>query len=189
MTSPADPLDLSDHDQPHTEQQVRDLLLAFIDRRRLQDRFDAAVTAAAWPAVARSYSREEVVRRLDWGRLHEVFAHAITTEVRSSLPGFYWSYADAVRAVDDLHALTTGPDGRAVCALDSDQSYPCRTVRELYAAQRMAWCGHDDPAEWSGFTSEETEASRGCLGRTGRYWRPGIGADGEAPTGPRPDGH
>lgn len=188
MTEPADLHDLSDHDQPHTDDQVRDLLLALIDRGRLQDRLEAAITAAAWPAVARSYSREEVIRRLDWGRLHEVFAHAVTEEVRSSLPGFYWTYADAVRAVDDLHAFTTGSDGRAVCAADPDQSYPCRTVRELYAAQGMAWCGHDGLSEWTGFTPEEAEASGDSLRRTRRYWRPGIGADGQTPTDARPGG-
>lgn len=162
-------------EREHTDEQVRDLLLGFVDRRRLQDRLEDAVAKAAWPAVARSYSREELVRRLDWGRLHEVFADAITQEVRHSLPSFYWTYADAVRAVDELHAAVTGLDDRVTCFLDSEH-YPCPTVRELYAAQGMAWTGHEEHSEWAAFTAEEAEVSEDSRRRGGPYWRPGIGS-------------
>lgn len=169
---------IAEDERGHTNDQLRDLLLAFVDRDRLQKRLEDAVAKAAWPAAARSYSREELVRRLDWGRLHEVFAEAITDEVRRSLPGFYWTHADAVRAIDELHAAEPGPDGRATCTLDPDQGYPCRTVRELYAAQGIAWSGDDRNDEWRAFTEEDAAASDDSRRRGGPYWRPGIGAGG-----------
>ncbi len=168
----------AEDERGHTDGQLRDLLLAFVDRDRLQDRLEDAVAKAAWPAVARSYSREELVRRLDWGRLHEVFAEVIADEARRSLPGFYWTHADAVRAIDELHAAEPGPDDRATCALDPDESYPCRTVRELYAAQGLAWSGHNSNREWAAFTDEDATASDDSRRRGGPYWHPGVGAEG-----------
>lgn len=133
---------------------------------------------SAWKAGSRSYSREELVLRLDWRRLHEVFVAAIEDEVSGSAWRFQYRYADAVRSVGELHAAITDTEGRRTCATEPDEQYPCRTVREVYAAQEIAWDGwQPSPCgdHWRSFTSDEAEASRRCYQRTGLHWRPGIG--------------
>lgn len=173
-----------DSHRGHTEAEHRDLLLAFIDRGRLQDRLEEAVAKAAWKAAGRSYSREELVLRLDWGRLHEVFVAAIEDEARRGGWRFHDRYADAARGVEEIHLPVTDSHRNRVCAADGEL-FACRTLREAYAAQEMAWGGWDDDGypSWRGFTDEEAAASRQCYQQTGLHWRPGIGLDqGNGPT-------
>jgi DNA-binding XRE family transcriptional regulator len=162
----------------HDEIQRRDLLLAFIDRRRLQQRLDEVVTQAGWRAAEPSHSREELVLRLDWRRLEERFGGILREEVAGSHWRFGNRYADAVRGVDEVHAPVADSQGNRVCAADGEV-FACRTLREVYAAQEMAWDGWDDHGypDWRGFTDEDAAASRDCYQQTGLHWRPGIGLE------------
>ena len=162
----------------HDEFQRQDLLLAFIDRRRLQHRLDEVVTQAGWHAAGPSHSREELVLRLDWRRLEERFGGILREEVAGSHWRFGNRYADAVRGVEEVHAPVADTQGNRVCAADGDL-FACRTLREVYAAQEMAWNGWDDHGypNWRGFTDEDAAASRDCYQQTGLHWRPGIGLD------------
>jgi len=167
----------------HSELHRRDLLLAFIDRRRLQERLDEVVTQAGWRAAEPSHSRQELVLRLDWRRLEERFGGILREEVTGSSWRFQNRYADAVRAVEEIHSPVTDAQGNRFCAADGEL-FACRTLREAYAAQEMAWDGWDDHGypDWRGFTDEEAVASRECYQQTGLHWRPSIGL--EYDTGP-----
>lgn len=174
----------------HDKSQRRDLLLAFIDRRRLQERLDEVVTQAGWRATRPSHSREELVLRLDWRRLEERFGGILQEEVAGSHWRFGNRYADAVRAVEEIHLAVTDSQGNRFCAADGEL-FACRTLREVYAAQEMAWHGWDDDGypDWRGFTDEEAAASQECHQRTGLHWRPGIGLEHDTrPAGADPTG-
>jgi transcriptional regulator with XRE-family HTH domain len=162
----------------HTELQRRDLLLAFIDRRRLQERLDDVVTRAGWRMAERSHSREELALRLDWRRLEERFGGILREEVAGSSWRFRDRYADAVRGVEEIHSPVSDAQGDRLCAADGEL-FACRTLREVYAAQEMAWGGWDDDGypSWRGFTDEEAAESRDCYQQTALHWRPGIGLD------------
>lgn len=167
----------------HIEVQRLDLLLAFIDRHRLQERLDEVVTQAGWRAAGPSHSRQELVLRLDWRRLEERFCGILREEVAGSHWRFGHRYADAVRAVEEIHLPVTDAAGNRFCAADGEL-FACPTLREVYAAQELAWDGWDDHGypDWRGFTDEEAAASRECFQRTGLHWRPGIGLEHD--TGP-----
>lgn len=160
------------------EPQRRDLLLAFIDRRRLQQRLDEVVTQAGWRAAKPSHSREELALRLDWRRLEERFGVILREEVADSGWRFHNCYADALRGVEEIHLPVADAAGNRFCAADGEL-FACRTLLETYAARDMAWGGWDDHhhPSWRGFTDEEAAASRECYQQTGLYWQPGIGHD------------
>jgi DNA-binding XRE family transcriptional regulator len=175
----------------HDELQPRGLLLAFIDRRRLQQRLDEVVTQAGWRAAGPSHSREELALRLDWRRLEERFGAILREELAGSSWRFRDRYADAVRGVEEIHLPVIDAEGNRFCAVDREL-FACRTLREVYAAQEMAWGGWDDAGHpsWRGFTDEEAAESRACYQQTGLHWRPGIGLDhdtGPAAAGQDPD--
>jgi hypothetical protein len=85
----------------------------------------------------------------------------------------------AFRAIRELHrAKRFG--GRWCCQVCTGWLYPCRTLRELYAALGMAWRGWVDGEGIGGLWSDMSPAERALSHevnqlRPDQYWTNGIG--------------